>query len=413
VIGRADDVLVVECAEYDHIDIDTRLWLSEAHETKLNSEIHGRDVLRANFKQGVLRLQATSYVGVIPLNERVIVRVRPRVPIANLTRMVIETGHEVLPLQALLREYSGRGTADDWTMDIYTDALLDRIDTILAGGLLRAYERRDGEGHFPHGRIDFTRTVQRFSARGVDNKAAYSWFERTIDTPVNRCLKAAMGAVHQHLTKERSRPRKGDRARLARLTGQFHAFDEVADDPDYRFLDVPEVVGLLPLPDHRAYYRPALDLAVLILQDIGIALELGGSDVQLSSLLIDTNKLFENFVRVSLAKHAKRNGWPVDVLDGNAEGKVDLYTVPDPRPAPFGAPMKALAEVDPGKAQPDVVLRTIDGTYALVAEVKNTAHGRDAKAQDVLPERGEVEQAVMAPRREAWCWIRSQALGQL
>lgn len=56
--------------------------------------------------------------------------------------------------------------------------------------------------------------------------------------------------------------------------------------------------------------------------------------------------------------------------------------------------MAALASVDPGKAQPDIVLRALDGTFPLIAEVKNTAHGRDADADDVLPERGEVEQAV-------------------
>ena len=389
-----DGVVVVECAEYEHVDIDTTLWLSDGFETKFHSEIDGRDILRANFKKGVLKLQATSYVGVIPLNDQVVVRVKPRVPIANLTRMVIETGHNVLPLRALLRDYSGRGTADDWAMDIYTDALLDHLDVILDAGLLRAYARREDEGHFPHGRIDFTRTVQRFAARGVDNKASYSWFERTIDTPANRCLKAAMEAVHEHLSNARSNPRKGDRVRLARLAGQFHAFEEVSDDSDFRFLDDPEVLGLVPLPDPRAYYRPALDLSVLMLQGVGFALELGGHDVQLSSLLIDTNELFETFVRVSLQKQAKKLGWPVAVLNGNDDGKVNLYDVPDPLPAPFGEPMKALASIDPGKAQPDIVLRALDGTFPLVAEVKNTAHGRTAQSDDVLPDRKEVEQAV-------------------
>src|SRR3954449_6951506 len=99
------DVTVVECAEYDHIELDTSLWLSAGHQTIFNSEIDGRDILRANFRSGVLKLQATSYVGVIPLNDRVVVRVRPRVPLANLTRMVIETGHDLLPLSAF-REYS-------------------------------------------------------------------------------------------------------------------------------------------------------------------------------------------------------------------------------------------------------------------------------------------------------------------
>lgn len=390
--GR-DGVVVVECAEYDHIDIDASLWLSEGHRTKFNSEIDGRDILRANFKKGVLHLQATSYVGVIPLNDRVVVRVRPRVPIANLTRMVIETGHNVLPLSTF-REYSGRGTADDWAMDIYADALLDYVDELLDAGQLRAYQRREGEGHFPHGRIDITRTVQRFASGGVANKAAYSWFERTVDTPANRCLKAAMEVIHDHLASARSRPRKGDRAKLARLAGQFHAFEEVSEDLDCRFLVDRQVLSLAPLPDPRSYYRPALDLSLLILQGVGIALELGGSDVQLSSLLIDTNKLFENFVRVSLAKHASKNDWPVEVVDGNTEnGRVDLYDVPDPLPAPFGVPLKAVATRDPGKAQPDVVLKAPDGSIPLIAEVKNTVHGVSDKL-DTLPDRGEVEQAI-------------------
>jgi 5-methylcytosine-specific restriction enzyme subunit McrC len=389
----ADNVVVVECAEYDNIEIDTALWMSDEHQIVLNSEIDGRDILRANFRKGVLRLQATSYVGVIPLNDRVVVRVKPRVPIANLTRMVIETGHDVLPLSAF-REYAGRGTADDWAMDLYADALLDYVDELRDAGLLRSYERREDEGHFPHGRIDFMQTVQRFAAQGVPNKAAYSWFERTVDTPANRCVKAALEAIHAHLSKAKAQPRRGDRAKIARLAGQLHAFKEVSDDLDFRFLDDPQVLGLTPLPDPRAYYRPVLDLSVLILRGIGIALDLGGADVQMGSLLIDTNKLFENYVRISLAKHAAKHGWPVEVLDGNSEGRVDLYDVPDPLPAPFGTPLNALASVDPGKAQPDVVLRGLDGSYLLIAEVKNTVHGMNAEADDVLPDRGEVEQAV-------------------
>ena len=105
-------------------------------------------------------------------------------------------------------------------------------------------------------------------------------------------------------------------------------------------------------------------------------------------MLVDTNKLFENFVLVSLAKHARAHGWPVDVLDGNAEGKVNLYHVPDPLPAPSGTPLtRALASADPGKAQPDVVLRALDGTFPLVAEVKKHSSRRGCTADDVLPNR--------------------------
>lgn len=385
-MDRSDDVTVVEVVEYGHIKIPADLWVGDGHKAIFNTEIDNRDILRPSFVRGELRLQATSYVGVIPINDRVVVRVKPRVPLANLTRMVMDTGHGLTALTAL-REYSGKGTADDWAMDLYSKALIDYVDGLLLEGVFRTYVRREGEGHFPHGRMEMSRTLQRFAARGVPNKAAYSWHERTIDNPMNRCVKAAMEAVYSYLA---NRPVSKSDTRLARLAGQLPAFDEVSDDPDMRYLDDPEVIGSTPLPDSRAYYRPVLDLSKLIVRGVGIALELGGSDVEMGSLLIDTNTLFENFVRVSLAKHAAVAHWPVSVLDGNGEGKVPLYDVPDALPSPLGAPMSALASHDRGKAQPDIVFSALDGRVSLIAEVKNTDKGKNAR----LPERGEVEQAV-------------------
>ena len=383
------EVTIVDVQEYGFIDIPTELWVGDGHKAIFNTEIDKRDILRPSFVKGALRLQATSYVGVIPINEHVVVRVRPRVPLANLTRMVVDTNHSLLPLTAL-REYSGRGSADDWAMDLYTDALLDYVDGLLLEGLWRTYVRREDEGHFPHGRMEMSRTLQRFTARGVPNKAAYSWHERTIDNLANRCVKAAMERVYDHLNKKARPQSRNDRVRLSRLAGQLLAFQEVGEDADLRYLDDLEVVGVTPLPDPRAYYRPVLDLAVLIVRGIGLALDIGGADVQMGSLLIDTNTLFENFVRVSLGIHAARAKWPVGVLDGNAEGKVALYDVPEVLPSPLGTPMPAMASIDPGKAQPDIVFRGLNGDMPLIAEVKNTDKGKNSS----IPDRSEVEQAV-------------------
>lgn len=385
-MDSADGVTVVEVAEYGFIDIPSNLWVGDSHKAIFNTEIDNRDILRPSFVKGALRLQATSYVGVIPINDRVVVRVKPRVPLANLTRMVVDTGHGLTALTAL-REYSGQGTAGDWVMDLYATALIDYVDGLLLEGIFRTYVRREDEGHFPHGRMEMSRTLQRFAARGIPNKATYSWHERTVDNPINRCVKSAMEVVYAYLSKRSS---LRDRARLARLAGQLPAFGEVSDDPDMGFLDDPEVIGSSPLPDSRAYYRPVLDLSRLIVRGVGIALDLGGSDVEMGSLLIDTNTLFENFVRVSLGKHAAVVRWPVSVLDGNGEGKSDLYDIPDVLPSPFGTPMPALASYDRGKAQPDIVFSALDGHVSLIAEVKNTDKGKNSR----IPDRGEVEQAV-------------------
>jgi len=382
-----EPVQIFDVEEYGLIDVDAELWLGDGHKALFNTEIDNRDILRPSFVRGQLRLQATSFVGVIPINERVVVRVKPRVPLANLTRMVVDTGHSVMALKAL-RDYSGKGSADRWAMDIYADALIDYVAQILDEGLFRTYVRREDEGSFPHGRMEVSRTIQRFAARGIPNKAVYSWHERTVDNQINRCVKAAMETVFQYLS---GLPNvQKNRVRLLRLAGQLAAFVEVADDPDLRFLSDPEVIGSTPLPDSRAYYRPILDLSVVIVRGIGLALDLGGSDVQLGSLLIDTNTLFEKFVRVSLANHAVEAKWPVGVLDGNGAGKVDLYDVPDPTPSFRGAPMEAAASTNAGLAQPDIVFRTLDGLVPLVAEVKNT----DKAKNSALPDRHEMHQAI-------------------
>lgn len=389
----SSDAVVIDCYEYGTIDVDPGLWLQQGREVNFNAELNGRDVLRVNLSKRVLQLQATSFVGVIPLNNHIVVRVHPRVPLANLTRMVVETGHDLLPLSAF-RDYSGRGTADNWTLDLYADALLDQLDSVIDHGLWRSYEQFEGEGHFPRGRIDMRRTIQRFAARGIPNKAAFAWHERVTDNAPNRCIKAAMEVVHAHLIKHRSKPRKGDRTKLNRLAGHLGWFDEVSDDPGLGFLDDPQVMGHAPLPDPRSYYRPALDLSRQIVLGVGIALEPGGSDVHMRSLLIDTNKLFENFVRVSLSKQAVKRGWPATVLDGNTNtASVPLYVVPAELPAPLGEPLDALAAREPGRAQPDVILSAVDGRAMLVAEVKNTVHGMKGEI-DNLPQRSEVEQAV-------------------
>lgn len=377
---------VIPCEEYGEVAVDPALLLGPDGKLNVNEEIRKKDAYRVSFAKGQMRFTASSYVGVIPLNEHVVLKVSPRVPIANLTRMVQETGHPVYPLLAF-RDYRGHGTADDWAMDLYAETLIDYVDEVLDNGVYRQYTTRTGAGGYPRGRIDFQRTVSQFAARGIPNQAAYSWHERTTDIPANQCLKAALEQVHAHLT--RGVFSKGYGALLARLANQLHAFQDIRldDYPGMPFLRDPEVTGLRPLPEPRFYYRPALDLALQILSGQGFSLDLGGEDVRLGSLLIEMNDLFENYVRTVLQQQARSRRWPVRVLD--QEGAVRLYQPPPVNPAPFGEPMLAIGPDVKADATPDIVFQMPNnGPVYLVGEVKNTAKG------GVLPERSEVNQAV-------------------
>lgn len=384
-VFNSQPITIISCEEYGHVWVDPASLIGASRELILDSDVDGRNAFSVDFFKGKMRVRASSLVGVIPLNDHVVLKVRPRVPIANLTKMVHETGHRPEVLRAF-REYRGGGSATRWIMDMYAEAFLDHVDEVLNLGIYRTYQRQASDGSFPHGRINFNRTIGRHAARGIQHRVAFEWFERIVDNAPNQCLKLALICVHRHLT---TGPlAKGHRSMLQRVTGQVAAFDDVSMVDATQLLQDPDINALRPLPDTRAYYRGAIDVALMIIKRLGVSLEKEGRDVRLPSMLIEMNTLFESYIRTTLQREASSLGWPVEVLDGNKDGSRPLYRKRDPLPAPLGTSLGAMFEGQGAIATPDIVFRLPGGDVPLVAEVKNIAKG------GVLPERSEVNQAV-------------------
>ncbi len=118
---------------------------------------------------------------------------------------------------------------------------------------------------------------------------------------------------------------------------------------DQLFLSDPLVTGAQALPAPRGHYRPALDLAVSVITQRAIVLGEGGGPVQMASVVLNMDALFEAYVRRSLERSAELENWAVQVLDGNK---------------PFGR-RYLFSDNTAHIAQPDVVLRVADGTTPL------------------------------------------------
>ncbi|WP_238841318.1 McrC family protein [Prescottella equi] len=342
--------------------------------------------VRADFKNNELRLTAKGVTGLIPLTDRLTVQVRPRFPLRNLTHMVSVCGY-VPTVVSALREYTSTDRFSDWMLDVMADALLAAFDVIVLNGLLRTYHRRTAVSSYPHGRIDTTATVLRHASRGINHQAQYSWFERTTDNAPNRCLKSAMVQLHAHYV---CLDRQGGvRERIARLGAALRALQCVSLESRPISLEDPQVRGVAPLPETRSYYRPALELAVAVLTRRGVSLDVSTGRVQMRSLLVKTEDLFEEFVRLSLQDTlADQTG--LSVLDGNRDpGRLPLYEQisKTQRQALPTHEVPAL----PGRApdaNPDIVFRLADGTHPVVADVKYT------EVKD-FADRSEVEQVVL------------------
>jgi 5-methylcytosine-specific restriction enzyme subunit McrC len=386
---RITEHRIIPCKEYGPIGVTPREVLGPDGRLELLPRVLGKYV-DADFSGDGLRLSAKGTSGLIPLTNRITLQVRPRFPLRNLTHMVAACGYVPTMLPAL-RDYELTDTWSDWLLDVMADGLLTALDAVSLNGLYRTYHRRTEAGSYPHGRIDTTASMLKFSSRGINHKANFSWYERTADNPPNRCLKSAVSYLHRRYSQI---PRKkGVRKRIARLAESMRVLQDVEMESYPASLDDPQVRGDVPLPATRAYYQPALQLAVAILTQRGISLDAHEGEVSMPTLLVKTEDLFEEFIRVSLKK-ALSGHTLLSVLDGNQKpGKVSLYEpLPEAERYALPAHETPLGHGRKPEASPDIVFRLDDGAYPLVADVKySNAIGFTA--------RSEVEQIVLYGHR--------------
>lgn len=332
---------------------------------RIYPSVYDNDYLSVRKRESSLVFQAGRYIGLIPLNDDIMLDVQPRVPLKNLTRIMRIAEGQPRELDRFLSYYSERSEALPSMIDYFARALIDRVSDILLDGLHREYVRKSLGTSFPRGRIHIGDTVRRYSTRGIQHHVASSWYESTIDTPPNRCLKYVLWflADHYNCTNKKNRNEM-----LRRLENSYHIFSSVELDTSLGFLRSTTVNDPETLPSIRAYYKPALYLALLILQNRGISFTDRRRGVLMSSLLINLQTTFEKYSRNVLRTRLRDIETEVRVLDGNRKGldggQKPLFDEP----------------VAPGRerqtASPDIVFKcaapSLDGSYStlLVADVK-------------------------------------------
>jgi|ERR1022692_390475 5-methylcytosine-specific restriction enzyme subunit McrC len=342
---------VIPCIEYGEVAVPMNYVLGASGRLLLNPQVEKGDFFGIILRRGQLTLRAGGYVGYIPLNDRIVVHVKPRVPIGNLTRIAEISG---LPRKAMssVRDYDLTGLWSDSFADLYAAALVGHVDTIRLNGLFREYHREEEGSSFPRGRILMGPTVQSYAARAQRHRAKSTWYARSIDNPGNRCLKYAMWLMAQHYGRKPPHTRE-PRIVRQRMNAAYSVFDGVTLDHARRFLNDPVVTGQRDLPPLRVYYREALDVALAIVRQHGLLLEEAtGLAVRLPSIVLSMPDLFEAYIRKVLQMHAAETGWTQQVLDGNSEGSRSLYRGQALPPA-----------------TPDVVVLR-DGAPPLILEIK-------------------------------------------
>ncbi len=369
---------VVQVQEFKDCKVDGEKILRDG-ELDIYPAVSGKGYFSVDFKGRSLRLTAGGFVGIIPINDRLVLEVLPRVPLGNLSHLLQVSGIAPVTVAGVARSYARGGQMYPSLVSIYATALADAIDRIASLGLFKDYERREEVTSFPHGRVLANRTVQQLVPRGQQHKLAVTWFQRSADIAVNRCLLYAVHRLGQYANQVSEALPQRDRRRIAvQLNRAHHVLAGVSLDLSRQFMRDPFVTGTRALPSLRAYYQPALELSKLIIAGQAVLVDRPGTHVRLPNLLVSMSDVFEAYLRQVLADRALSDGWSHAVLDGN------LFP-------PKGGGKHNLLDSGPVtvKATPDIVVAKgrKARTCSVVVEVKY----KPAKSR---PEREHLDQAI-------------------
>ncbi len=315
----------------------SELWI----EGKLSvlPEVLNRGFFQIRLSRENLTIFAGQYIGLVPLNERVVINVRPKIPVPRLLTVLGRAETKIRALAALQVGYRAAPSRPLALLEPIASTFVSQLRALYGTGFLKQYVSTTEYNGPLRGRILLEESLRRFWSKGLQHRAAVSFYDLTADIQPNQVLKSAV----DHLLRQfRYLPEKPQP-----VVNELAAYQELFAGLGIRDIAPSKIRGSdwksLPEP-----YREAAELASLIVQGRGVELPASGQ-VRLPSFVLDMADLFESYIRTVIRAGLSR---VCQVLDGNKEGSRSLYNE------------KALP-----LATPDMVFANA-GTVKLVADVK-------------------------------------------
>jgi 5-methylcytosine-specific restriction enzyme subunit McrC len=308
--------------------------------------VEEKGLLFLQFRKNKLIVTPGAYIGLIPLTPKISFDVRPKLPVSNLARVIDAARRSLNSIAGTDRLYLASDLAGGSILDFLAANLVDALRPIITNGVHKNYVRDSEPTSHPRGRIDVAGTMRGWS-RGQFHKVQAQRFEQSSDVPVNRLIKGALAFVLRRMRPQSPEARK----LMVRANAAYMELPQVISG--FRYSDysaAQEVLRTRGLPAGRSYYYRALEIALLILSNRGIALLDKGADVLLETFIINFDDLFEEYLRRVLQM---RTPTLLTVRDGNHEGKRPLFDDRSDQPA-----------------QPDVVLTWQPSGRSAIGEIK-------------------------------------------
>ena len=300
-------VEIIECEEFGTVTIGVERLLVNGT-LILDPRIVSRGYFNVSLARGELVLRADRHVGLIPLNDQIAVRVKPRTQIESLTKILVRSGIMPVAISDFSRGYQPQFERNEDTEDLYARSLIEGAERVVSHGLLKGYVAVK-EPPAWRGRLLASDTIKNFRSRGIRYRSAFGFQTLTTDIDENVAIKCALQVVCRWLRENHPRD-----PLLARATRLLDHFRNVSDQVDMAGLvrDIP--MCAINLTRYHQHYRDPLWTAYVVLQAQIPDLSSSGL-VSLDSLIVDVSKIYEAYLRRVLDTVADERRWIIS--DGN------------------------------------------------------------------------------------------------
>lgn len=315
-------VTIYEGFEYKELEIPISKVMTESGELDIFPHVQEKKYFGIKFRKGKLVLTAGAFVGQIPLNDQVIINVKPRVSFGSLISIVGSSLTNINLLDFYNRDYLREQQRPSNIFVFLLKSLSLEMQWILKEGLYRQYNEYSEATSMPKGRPQFAECISKRWSKGEYHRLDVRYFQLTADTPFNRLIKYTLWYALRHLNAISSD--EGDLIR--NLSNYYQMMESVSLDSGQRFLlEVERAIYQQEFPYLRKYYLRIMNLCLSIINNTGINLQIYGDDYQAASYILDMADVFEKYV-FNLSKKAAAIANPqLLVLDGNLEGKKSLF----------------------------------------------------------------------------------------
>jgi 5-methylcytosine-specific restriction enzyme subunit McrC len=343
-LGEADsnDASIIELASRSAVE----LRLSQVFDSDdlwVYPHVEAKGLLFLNFRRGKVVVSAGAFIGRIPLTKKLSFEVVPKLPTRNLVR-IFESSNQSLGMLPVQRTYAVEGEAGDGILAFLTENLIVAVRRIATYGFAKTYQREEVCSSHPRGRVRLRETAAQL-ARGRPFLVAVDHFQQTADTVENRFLKTALVEALKGI-------RRDFKARHVLLAAAAQTLRQMPDE--VHILTSSQIARVshssLSEQSHNERYRPALDIAHMILARRGLSLERSEA-FPLHSYVLNLEEVFEDYLRNGLRSRLAPR---LSILNGNDEGKRPLYQGTSKAP----------------HAQPDIVVHCRQSGNTLPVEVK-------------------------------------------